>query len=90
MNKDCSTHLKTFDQNLLEFLTGIANINIENNVNNHNKQKKNICVLFSRGTNLFSSESQLYRWVIFHRNVVMETTLWVGYFFYSKNTSVFF
>ena len=39
-NKDCSTHLKTFDQNLLEFLTGIANINIENNVNNHNKQKK--------------------------------------------------
>ena len=46
INKDCSTHLKTFDQNLLEILMGIANINIENNVNNHNKQKK-ICVLFS-------------------------------------------
>ena len=40
MNKDCSTHLKTFDQNLLEFVMGIANINIENNANNHNKQKK--------------------------------------------------
>ena len=42
MNKDCSSHLKTFDQNLLEFLTGIANINIENNANNlnHSKQKK--------------------------------------------------
>ena len=42
MNKDCSTHLKTFDQNQLQFLTGIANINIDNNGNNlnHSKQKK--------------------------------------------------
>ena len=42
MNKDCSTNLKTFGQNLLKFLTGTANINIENNANNlnHNKQKK--------------------------------------------------
>ena len=42
MNKDCSTNLKTFGQNLLKFLTGIANINIENNANNlnHSKQKK--------------------------------------------------
>ena len=40
MNKDCSTHLKTSDQNLLEFSTGIANINIENNANNHYKRKK--------------------------------------------------
>ena len=42
MNKDCSTNLKTFGQNLLKFLTGIAHINIENNANNlnHSKQKK--------------------------------------------------
>ena len=42
MNKGCSTNLKTFGQNLLKFLTGIANINIENNANNlnHSKQKK--------------------------------------------------
>ena len=40
MNKDRSTHLKIFDHNLLDFLTGIANINIKNNVNNRNKQKK--------------------------------------------------
>ena len=40
MNKDRSTHLKTFDHNLLDFLTGIASINIKNNVNNRNKQKK--------------------------------------------------
>ena len=40
MNKDRSTHLKTFDHNFLDFLTGIANINIKNNVNNRNKQKK--------------------------------------------------
>ena len=33
MNKDCSTNLKTFGQNLLKFLTGIANINIEKNRN---------------------------------------------------------
>ena len=40
MNKDCSTYLKTFDQNLLEFLMRIANINIKNNVNNHNHNKE--------------------------------------------------
>ena len=40
MNKDCSTHLKIFDQSLLQIFMGIANINIENNANNHNNQKK--------------------------------------------------
>ena len=45
MNKDCSTHLKTFDQNLLEILTGIPNTNIKHNANNHNKQKIYACCL---------------------------------------------
>ena len=45
MNKDCNTNLKTFDQNLLEFLTRIANINIENNKNNQKTEKIYTCCL---------------------------------------------
>ena len=45
MNKDCNTNLKTFDQNLLEFLTRIANINIENNKNNQQTEKIYTCCL---------------------------------------------